>query len=78
LHAIAGAQCIVVEHTGCAGRERGEGFEAGWDAGVTVVSDDLVAMADRAYEQRGQAASAVQLLAHLRHRQEDQAPGIAS
>ncbi|WP_160311203.1 hypothetical protein [Streptacidiphilus anmyonensis] len=69
--AIAGAQCIVVERTGCADRERGERFEAGWDAGVTVVSDDLVAMADRAYERRGQAASAVRLLAHLRQRAED-------
>lgn len=46
--AIAGAQCIVVEHTGCADHEHGEQFETGWDAGVTVVNDDLVAMADRA------------------------------
>jgi hypothetical protein len=64
--AIAGAQCIVVERTGCADRERGEVFGDGWDAGVSVVSEDLVGMADRAYEHRGRATGALQLLAHLR------------
>lgn len=44
---IAGAQCVVVERTGCRDRERGEAFEAGWDPGVTVVSEDLVDIADR-------------------------------
>ena len=39
--AIAGVQCVVVERTGCGGQKRGEDFEADWDAGVTVVSDDL-------------------------------------
>ncbi|MFC1428505.1 hypothetical protein ACEZCY_35625 [Streptacidiphilus sp. N1-12] len=73
--AIAGAQCVVVERTGCAGRERGEDFEAGWDAGVTVVCDDLVAIADRTYEQRGRAAPALQLLAHLRQRAQSKEAG---
>ena len=54
----------AVERTDCGDQERGEDFEAGWDAGVTVISDDLVAIADRTYEQRGRGAPALQLLAH--------------
>jgi hypothetical protein len=68
--AIAGAQCVVVERTGCAGRERGKDFGDSWDTGVTVVSDDLVAIADRTYEHRGQAADALRLIAHLRQREQ--------
>jgi len=68
--AVAGAQCVVVERTDCGDQERGEDFEAGWDAGVTVISDDLVAIADRTYEQRGRGAPALQLLAHLRQREQ--------
>lgn len=66
VEAIMGAQCLVVERTDCGSGERGEDFEAGWHEGVTRVSDDLVTIANRAYEQHGHAASALQLIAHLR------------
>ncbi|MEY9966847.1 hypothetical protein ABIA33_004912 [Streptacidiphilus sp. MAP12-16] len=60
---------VVVELGGCGDREHGQDYEAGWDKGVTAVSDQLVAIADRTYEQRGQAASALQPITHLRQQE---------
>ncbi|MFC1435970.1 hypothetical protein ACEZDB_35595 [Streptacidiphilus sp. N1-3] len=71
---IAGMQCIAVEMA-YGPRDRGEEYEQGYTAGARRITDYLVESADRAYEQRGQAASALQLIAHLRQRERDQAAG---
>ncbi|GAA3163849.1 hypothetical protein [Streptomyces ramulosus] len=60
--AVAGAQCEVVELDRCTGTRVKE-FRQGWRAGVKVVSDALVGIADRDWSRRGGRSSGASKLA---------------
>ncbi|MET8422222.1 hypothetical protein ABZV41_43395 [Streptomyces sp. NPDC005098] len=64
--AVAGAESEVAELDGMAPSGRGEVFGDGWDEGVTTVSEVLVQIADRSWEQRsGRSAGAAELAMHV-------------
>ena len=69
---LAGVQCIAVE-LAYGPSDRGEAYRDAWTDGAQRIAAYLVECADRAYEQRGQTASALAAIAYWRQRQAEQA-----
>ena len=71
---LAGVQCIAIE-LAYGPRDRGPEYEQGYTDGARRITDYLVESADRAYEQRGASANALETIAYWRRRQVEQAGG---